>query len=70
MPSRCPDIPLDRNTALIFLLVSLAYHSLMMFKNGVKSLSCWLSLSIPLLMAMKRTSRSGNMISVYIPTSR
>src|SRR5690625_805096 len=35
-----PDCPFDLKLALIFLLVSFAYHSLMMFKNGVKSLSC------------------------------
>src|SRR5699024_9800747 len=31
--------PLVLNTARIFLLVSLAYHSLMMLRKGVKSLS-------------------------------
>ena len=52
------------NTAWVFLLVSLAYHLLMMLRNGVKSLSCRLALSIPLLMAMKRTSAPGSTISV------
>ena len=62
--SGLPDSPFALNTALIFLLVSLAYHSLMIFRNGVKSLSCWLALSTPLLIAMKRTSASGNATSV------
>ena len=37
--SGLPSCPFERNTARIFLLVSFAYHSLMMFRNGVKSLS-------------------------------
>ena len=35
-----PEFPFALNTARIFLLVSFAYHSLMMFRKGVKSLSC------------------------------
>ena len=49
---------------LILLLVSLAYHSFMMLRNGVKSLSCGLSLSTLLLIAIKRTCFCGNIISV------
>ena len=39
MERRLPLMPLVLNTARIFLLVSLAYHSLMMLRKGVKSLS-------------------------------
>ena len=49
-----PSFILDLNTALILLLVSFAYHSFIMFKNGVKSLSCGVALSTLLLIAMKR----------------
>ncbi|MGF7145066.1 hypothetical protein HNQ56_003502 [Anaerotaenia torta] len=38
--------------------------TLIMLRNGVKSLSAWFALSIPLLIAMNRTSASGNIISV------
>lgn len=59
-----PSFILDLNTALILLLVSFAYHSFMMFKNGVKSLSCGVALSTLLLTAMKRTPFFGKRISV------
>lgn len=70
MDRRLPLMPLARNTARIFLLVSLAYHSLMILRNGVKSLSNGLSESTPSLMATNRTPISGKRISVYIPTSK
>ena len=44
--------------------ISLAYHSFIMFRNGVKSLSACFSLSIPLLMAINLTPFSLNSISV------
>ena len=50
----------DLNTARILLLVSFAYHSFMMFRNGVKSLSVGLALSTLLLIAMNRTPLEGN----------
>ena len=59
-----PASPFDFITARIFLLVSFAYHSLMMFKKGVKSLSCWFALSMPLLIAINRTPFSTNRTSV------
>ena len=40
--------------------VSLAYHSFIMFRKGVKSLSVGLALSTLLLMAMNRTPFEGN----------
>ena len=64
---RCIRIPFfirALNTALILLLVSLAYHSFMMFRNGVKSLSDGFALSTLLLMAMKRTPFLGKTTSV------
>ena len=63
-----PLSALDLNTALIFLEVSLVYHSLIMFKNGVKSLSVGLSESTPLFMAINLIPFSGNSISVKYPT--
>lgn len=42
----------------------LVYHSFMMFKNGVKSLSCGVALSTLLLMAMNRTPFFGKRISL------
>ena len=50
-----PSLILELNTAFILLLVSFAYHSFMIFRNGVKSLSTGLSLSILLLIAMNLT---------------
>ena len=52
------------NTALILLLVSFAYHSFMMFKNGVKSLSEGFALSTLLLMAINRMPFFGKPTSV------
>ena len=49
---------------LILLLVSLAYHSFIIFKNGAKSLSEALLLSMLLFIARKRTSFCGNRTSV------
>lgn len=40
------------------------YHLLMIFKKGVKSLSCWFALSMPLLIAINHTPFSTNKTSV------
>ena len=62
--TRFPSFIRLRNTVLILLLVSLAYHSFMMFKNGVKSLDVGFALSTPLLTAINRTPLLGNNSSV------
>ena len=61
---RFPSLIRDRKMDFILLLVSLAYHSFIMLRNGVKSLSCGLSLSTLLLIAIKRICFLGNRISV------
>ena len=60
---RLKDI-IDRKIDFILLLVSFAYHSFIIFKNGVKSLSFGLSLSTLLLIARNLTCFCGNKISV------
>lgn len=52
----------------IFRLISFAYHSFIMFLNGVKS-SLPLSLSTPSFTAINRTSCIGKIVSVSYPTS-
>ena len=61
---RFPSFIRASNTALILLLVSLAYHSFIIFKNGAKSLSEALLLSMLLLIARNRTFFCGNRTSV------
>lgn len=56
---RLPSFIRASKTERILLLVSLAYHSFIMFKNGAKSLSEDLSLSMLLLIARKWTFSAG-----------